>query len=145
MLFHFTDTVKVLWCLVVIMQLILDAWTFARYIPALLMHRRIIMSHSLATDIKYKLSRSTIGTQIAFRLEMPLGIVIWVSSLPARNTPSQFLCPNPISIWWVARGEIAVVKAYGLNKLRMLNWWQIGLHVGRKWCDLFIGLGSTRY
>jgi len=49
---HLTETVLALCILLVIMLLNVDTRTFARYIPPLHMHRRIIMSHSLVAEIK---------------------------------------------------------------------------------------------
>jgi len=71
-------------------------------------------------------------------------IVICLSVLPATHMPSSFLCPNPLSIWWLAGGENAGVKAFRFNRLRFLNQWRIGLDVRWKWRNASNLPGSPR-
>jgi len=71
-------------------------------------------------------------------------IAICLSILPVTNMPSPFLRPNRISTWWLARQENAVVKAYGLNRIRFLHQWRIGLQIGPKWPYACIRLWSPR-
>jgi len=141
---HWTVTVKALWSSLVVLQLNLENTTFAWYVPPMHMHRRRIMSDSVVTEIKYKLTCSKIGSRIAFWLHMKTKKVIWQSILPVTHAQSPFHHLNLISISWLVRGDTAGVKAYGFNRLWFLNQWQIRLGIGGKWRYALIWLRSPR-
>jgi hypothetical protein len=63
------------------------------------MHRRIIVSHNLVTEIKKELTHSKIGKQIAFHIDMRSKITVCLSVPPLMLEPSPCLRPNPKSIW----------------------------------------------
>ena len=90
-----------------------DSRPFAWCVRPLHMHRRIIMSYNLVTEIKKKLTRSTFGTQIAFHRDMTSKIQICLFVCPLTQDPSPRLCLNPISIWWLA-GE-AILRGKSLQ------------------------------
>jgi len=87
-----TSSLVVLWCDLEFMTLEWCVWP-------LHMHRWIIISHNLVTEIKTKLTRSKIETQIAFHSSTSSKFSIWLSIPPLMQELSSFLCPNPISIW----------------------------------------------
>jgi len=141
---HLTETVLVPCSVLVVMQANVDTKLFAWYIPPFHMHWQIILSHSLVTEIKLKLTGSKIGSWIAFLLDRMSNRVLFLSILPVTHGPSPFLRPNSIVIWWSAREENAGVQAYGFNKLRFHNRRWIVLHIVRKWRYAFIRLRSPR-
>jgi hypothetical protein len=57
------------------------------------------MSHNLVTEIKKKLSHTTIGTQLAFHRDIMSKIQFLLLISPLMQEPSSFLCLNPMSIW----------------------------------------------
>ena len=63
------------------------------------MHRRIMMSHNLVTEIKKKVTHSKIGKQIAFHQDMKSKMIIYISIPPQMQEPSPFLSLNPKSVW----------------------------------------------
>jgi hypothetical protein len=65
----------------------------------LYMHRWIIMTHTLVTEIKKKLTQSDIGKHLAFHRDKTSKITVCLSILPQMQEPSPSLCRNPISIW----------------------------------------------
>jgi len=83
----------------VVSQRELMSRTLAWPIRPLHMDRRIIMSHNLVTDNKYKLTRSKRGTGIAFQIDTSSRLPICVIIPPVTQEPSP--CPlwNAISIW----------------------------------------------
>jgi len=89
-----------------VLQHDLDSRTFAWYIRPLHMHRWIIMSYSLVTKIKKKMTHSKIGTQITFHwyVMSKMTISLSISLLTPEQSPS--LRPNPISIWRLAGESI---------------------------------------
>jgi hypothetical protein len=87
-----------------VLQCILDSRTFAWCVRPLHMHRQIIMSHNLVTEIKKKLTRSKIGQQLAFRRDQMSKITVSISIFLQMKEPSQFPRRNPISICKFAGG-----------------------------------------
>jgi len=66
LLCHLTVTCRMKLNVMVILQRCLDFRTFTWCVRPLQMHRGIIMSHNLVTELKQKQTRSKIGKQIAF-------------------------------------------------------------------------------
>jgi len=84
----------------------LDSGTFTSCIQPLHMHRRIIMSHNLITEIKRKLKLSNIGKQIAFHHDLMSKITDFQSIPQQMQELSPCLRPNPKSILWLAGGYL---------------------------------------
>jgi len=81
-----------------ILQHDLDSITFTWCVHPLHMHTRIIMSHSVVTKIKKKMTRSKIGTQITFHWDIMSKMTICLSIPPLAQKQSPSLRPNPIAI-----------------------------------------------
>jgi len=95
----------------VIYQLELDCRTFAPPARPLHLHRQIIFSQNLVTDIKKTLTHSKIDTRIAYPRNISSKIAIRESILLAMCKSSPFPCPNPMWIWYLTR------KAIGKGKI----------------------------
>ena len=63
------------------------------------MHRQIIMSHNLVTEMKEKLTGNEIDAPMTFRRDTFSNMSICLFTLLAKQEPSRFVCPDPISIW----------------------------------------------
>jgi hypothetical protein len=77
------------------------------------MHRQIIMSHNLVSEIQKMLTRSKIGKHIAFPRDQTSIITVCLSMAPLTQKPSPYLCPNPKTILWLAGGYMQGVKHTG--------------------------------
>jgi len=82
-----------------ILQPDLDFRTFTWCVRPLHMHRQIIMSHNLVTEIMPKLTRSKIGIQLAFHRDQTSKSTFCTTILPQTLEPLPSLRWNPISIW----------------------------------------------
>ena len=80
--------------------------TFTWCVRSLHMHRRIIISHNLVTEIKPKLTGSKIGIQLAFHHNQTSKSTVCTTRLPQTLEPLPSLRRNPICIWWLAGGYI---------------------------------------
>jgi len=63
------------------------------------MHRQIIMSHNLVTEVKKMFTRRKIGTPITFRGDKSSVIGKCAGSVPMTNESLQFVYLNPIPVW----------------------------------------------
>jgi len=95
---HLTVTCRIKLNVLAMLQCDLDSRTFTWYVRPLHMHRRIIMSHNLVTEIKKELTHSKIGKQLAFPHDEMSKISVCISILPQTQEPSPSLCRNPIAI-----------------------------------------------
>jgi len=77
---------------------------FTRCVQPLHMHRGIIISHNLVTEIKKKVAPSKIDKQIAFHWDMTLKITVSQCIALQMQEPSPCLRPNPKSICSLAGG-----------------------------------------
>jgi len=103
-----------------------NSWPFAWSVRPLHLHRWIITSHNLVTEIKEKLICSTIGTQIAFHRDITSNIQICLFIRLLTQEPSPCLRPNPILIWWLAgeaiwKGHMLHVQQASLSG-KVINW-----------------------
>jgi hypothetical protein len=98
-LFHLIVTCRIKSNVMAVLQPYLDFRTFTWCVRPLHMHRRIIMSQNLVTDIKQKLTRSPIGKQLAFHHDQTSKSTVCTSIVPQTQEPSPSLRRNPISIW----------------------------------------------
>jgi len=118
-----------------IMKSDLDSRHFAWCVQSLHMHRRIIMSHNLVTEIKNNLTCSKIRTQIAFHRYLTSKIQIYLVIPPLTQKPSPCLRLNSISMWWLAgearcRGEsLQVQPASVLAKVTNRALWRLQVWV----------------
>jgi len=94
------------------------------------MHRRIIISHNLATEIRKRLTQSKIHTSIAFHWDTSSNVSIWRSFPPAKEELSPCLSPNPICAWKLARHTICTGKSsrvqpisYSCSVTNQALWW----------------------
>ena len=94
------------------------------------MHRQIVMSHNLVTEIKQMLTGSQIATWIAFPRDTLSHIAICLFTPVATQKPSPWVHPNPNSIWSFASDAICrdkslkVLQALSAGSLtnRALGW-----------------------
>jgi len=91
--------------LLVLLQSYLDSRSFEWYVRPLHMHRKIIVSHSLVTEIKKRLTQTKIGTQIAFQWHLTSKWGICVCIAPVTKEPLSFLHLNRHSVCWFT-GEV---------------------------------------
>ena len=63
------------------------------------MHRQLIMSHNLFTDIKNQLTRRKIVTYISFYQDMKSTIPLCISISLQNKGMLRYVRPNLISIW----------------------------------------------
>jgi hypothetical protein len=96
-----------------VLQSDLDSRTFTWCARPLHMHRRILMSHNLVTEIKQKLTRSKIGKQLAIHCDQTSKITDCTSNLLQMQEPSPSFLWNPISIWNLAGGYMQGWKLTG--------------------------------
>jgi len=116
LLSHLTVIGKQVSSLLVILPPDLHSRTFGWCVPPLHMHRRIIVSHNLVTEVKKKLTSSKIGTQIEFHWDLTSKIVFGLSIPLVTQEPSSCLHPNPISIWGSAGEAICRGKSLQVQR-----------------------------
>jgi len=119
MLSHLTVTRKEKSNLLAVLQSDLDSRNPSWCVGPFKMHRWIIMSHNLVTEIKEILTRSKIGTQFASHRDMMSKIQICLYIIPMMQGPSPCLRPDTISIWWLV-GE-AVCRSDSLPVQQALH------------------------
>jgi len=112
LLCHLTPIGKQKSNLLAVLQTDLYSRTLAWCVRPLHMHRQIILSENLVTEIKDMLTRSKIDNQIAFQRGMTLKIQICLSIPPMTLDPSSCLDPNLISVWWLAGQAICKVYSF---------------------------------
>jgi len=98
LLCHLTVSCRIKSNVMAVLQPDLDFRTFTWCVRPLHMHRWIIMSHNLVTEIKEKLTRSKIGKQLAFHHDQTSKGAVCTAILPQTQEPSPYLRRNPISI-----------------------------------------------
>jgi len=113
---------KTIWSLLVILQPDLVSCTLAWHGRPLHIHKQIMMSHNLVTEIKKTLACSTVGTRIAFQIDMTSLIAICLSIPQAMHELSTFLCRNPISVWWSGRDAICRGNSLQVQHAS-ITWW----------------------
>jgi len=104
----------------------LDSSTLTWCIQLLHMHRRVIMTHNLVTQIKKMLTGSKIDTQSGFHRDMMSKVKISISVALITQELSPYLCLNPICIWWLTgepkcRGKILWIQQ-PLDSKWVINW-----------------------
>jgi len=99
LLCHVTVTCKKKPKVMAVIQPNFDSRTFTWSVRPLHIHRRIIMSHNLVTQIKKKLTHSKISKQLAFHHDQMSKITVCTSIVEQTQELSPSLRQNPISIW----------------------------------------------
>jgi len=128
---HLFVTGRTISRLLIVVQGDMMSRTLAWPIRPLHMHRWIIMSHKLVTEIKWKLTCSKLGTGIALQIDTLSPMPICHSFHPRGRSRHhvllgiRFLYVNPLGTWY------AGVNAYGFDRLPLVNQWLIG-HCGRQ-------------
>jgi len=97
-------------CSSIVNQLSLECRTLKWPVWPLHMHRRIIILHTLVTEIKTMLTHNNIRTSITFHEDMSSIIVICSSSPQTKNKQLQFVYRNPIAVWWLSVKAICRCK-----------------------------------
>ena len=87
-------------------QWYMDSRTFTWCVRPLHMHRQIIISHNLVTEIKKKLTRSSFGKHVAFHRDQTSKITVCISILLQTEERSPSVRWNPISLWYSAGGYV---------------------------------------
>jgi len=100
----------------------LDSRPFAWCVRSFHMHRLLIMSHNLGTEIKQKLTLSKIDIQIAFQRNMMSKIQICLFIPPLTHEPSPCIRPNLISISWLVGKGICRGKSFRVQKSLHCEW-----------------------
>ena len=77
------------------------------------MHRQIIMSHNLVTEISIKQRCSKISKQVAVHWDLTSKITDCQSISPQMQKLSPCLHPNQKSVWWVGGGYLQGWKLTG--------------------------------
>lgn len=85
--------------IVVFCQPDVESGTFVLCIVLLNIHRKIIMSHDMVTEIKKILSCSEIETQCAFQCDTTSKIAICLFIPPVMQERSPLICPILTSLW----------------------------------------------
>jgi hypothetical protein len=67
------------------------------------MNRRIIMSHTLVTEIKKMVTHSKVGTLITFHRDMSSIITNCAGSGKMTKEPLQYVDLNPVPVWQLGR------------------------------------------
>jgi len=91
----------------------------------------------MVTEIKKKLTCSKIGKQITFHQHLMSKITICLSIPPQTQEPSPCLCPNLISLWWLAGGymqwwKLTASTGFAISKgdkLASIGGSRLGIHV----------------
>jgi len=113
------------------------------------MHRPIIKSHNLVTEIKKTLTRRRIGTKIAFHRDMMSKMTICLSIPLMTQEPSPSLCLKLISISYFAgeaicRGKYLQVPQVS-HSAYMINQALQQVHDQLYMCPTVVSHNSTEY
>jgi hypothetical protein len=99
LLCHLTDTCRIKPNVMATLQPDLDFRTFTWWVRPLHMHRGILISYNLVTEIKQNLTRIKIGKQLTFHRDQTSKSTVCTTILLRTKDPSPSLHRNPISIW----------------------------------------------